>query len=185
MEDWVSGLERLFIPHGDGYIFHPSKWSGGKFVTKAEFEQVRAYWRRYNGRGMMVTVALVFVTMGAWLVADEMLSLPDWGYYIFQSGVVVGVCLYVFHVVRAPHRLVKGRPSVVPPRQRAEVAREARDTVSWGTLALFALVFAFQLFVGLATPDRTPGTWAWIVVSVVMLAIWAWAAVRKLMDGRS
>lgn len=181
--DSVSAYERLFVPHGDGYVFHPTKKSGGKFVTAEEHARLIADIRRFQRRGPILIAAWIGVAIVGWMVADAALNLPEWADGVFQAAAIAAACVFAIRGFLGPYRLVKGREAIVPPRPRAELARETRAMLRWRHLILFGSVCAIVLFVELAAPERTLTDWAWIAVSGVLLCLFIWAAVRKLGDG--
>lgn len=176
-------LEDYMTPHGDGYVYFPSAGSGGKFISRAEFEQLdaryRAMWRRLWWVAP-VLFALVFLVGAATLA----LRVPPWIGVLAAITAGAGWSGWWLQPGLAPWRLVRHREAIVPPRDRAEARRAGRRRLSWAWLGLASMllvvVFARLLLVEPHGPYRT----AMLVGYGVLIALLGRVAVGKLLDRR-
>ena len=183
---WITSFENQFVPAGDGYVFYASKRSRGRPVTAEEHAALTQAWRRHAGLGRMAAAVLlssIVIVLSIFAVVAGLL--PDWGIWLVSAAtfaVLLGPMLWAGY---APHRLVRGREAIAPPRDPAEVMRQHRASMSWGFLAYFVAFGAWNL----ANPflSKLSGVLFWfsLAMGALMLMAVAWIATRKLLDGRA
>lgn len=183
MFDSVGAFTRQFTPVEGGYLFYPSKNSGGKLVTADEYEALVAGWEKTAGRkGTSKMASLVCLFIVFWTVVSSATRLPAWSGSVLVAVCVVGVIAWVLWVNFAPYRLVRDRPAVAPPRSKGEASRQARAALNWPFVG-FALVFSGLAFVwALVSTDRGFSNSAWLYGSAAMFAVYVWIAARKYRD---
>ena len=183
MFDLIGAFTKQFTPIDGGYLYYPSRKSGGKFVTTDEYEKLVADWQRIAGRrGLWKTVGLIFVAVLLWTIASEVLALPDWADWILIVGCVSAISGWLGWAALAPRRLVKDRPNSTPPRSIAEARRESRAILNWPFVIFFTLASGAIFFGQLTAPERTAGWWAWLVGSGLFFGCYLWIAFEKLRD---
>lgn len=185
MFDSVGAFTRQFTPVDGGYLFYPSRKSGGKLITADEYHRLVANWEKIAGKaGIWKTVGVVFLALILWTVLSEGLSLPEWADTFIITCLVLAISAWMLWAGFAPYRLVRRRPAVTSPRTAAEARREARATLNW-PFVIFALLLSGATFIAtVTTPERTLSTWAWLIGSGLMLAVYLWIGFRKLFDAR-
>lgn len=182
---WIQAFENQFVPAREGYVFYSGKRSGGKSVTVAEHARLTQDWRRHAGLGRMFAIVLIcslVIMLSVFAAVAELI--PSWGIWVAAAAIFVVLLGPMLWAGYAPHRLVKDRAPVAPPRDPAEVMRQHRASMSWGFLAYFVAFGAWNL----ANPffSKLGGTLFWLSTAsgVLMLIAVAWIATRKLLDGR-
>lgn len=172
-----------FTPVDGGYLYYPSKRSGGKLVSAEEYAHLTSEWGKIAGRrGSWITVGMVMLAIVVWTTISQIWSVPGWSRYVFVTLCVAAMSARIIHASFATRRLVKDRPAITPPRPPVEVGRQARALLNWRSI-LFGLLFnGVIFFASLTTPDRDIASWAWLVGSGVTLGLCLWIAFRKLRD---
>ncbi len=185
MFDSVGAFTKLFTPVDGGYLFHPSRKSGGKLVTAEEHDRLVASWEQIAGRaGIWKTVGVVVLILVLWTFLSEGLSLTEWADTVVIASLVLAISAWMLWASFAPRRLVRDRPAVTAPRPLSEARREARATLNW-PFVIFALLLSGATFLGtVTTTERTLSTWAWLVGSGLMLGVYLWIGFQKLFDAR-
>ncbi len=181
--DTKGAFKKLFTPTENGYLYYPSKKSGGKLVSSEEHEQLLKDWQKVTGRsGTVKLVGIVFVAMFCWTLVSGSLAIPYWANAAGLALLVLGMATPIYWASYAPYRLVRDRPFVTPPRPTAQVKREVRDMLNWRFTAL-ALVFTGILFAtSLTSTEGGLMYWAWLVGSGTLFGSYVWLAVSKLRD---
>lgn len=185
MFDATGSFARQFTPVDGGYVYYPSKRSGGKLVSNEEYESLLAEWRGIVGRGgRWKIIGVVILAISLWTLISQGLSLPGWAETAAITILVAGISGRLLWAGFAPRRLVKQRPEISPPRAASQARRQARAALNWPFVA-FALLFSGAIFLGKAvTLERTLSTWIWLVGSGVGFAVYLWIGFQKLMDSR-
>jgi hypothetical protein len=186
MFNTIEAFKRQFTPVEGGYLVHPSRRSGGKLVTEAEYEQLVADWERVVGRpGRLKAVGAVFVLIAIWTLLVDRFLPAEWRDTSLIAFIVMGMSARLLWASTAPRRLVKDRSPVTAPRQSEEAGREARAVLDWPVIAFALLISGFIFFGSVTASDRSTGTWAWLIGSGGMFGLYLWIAAKKLLDGRS
>lgn len=183
MVDPISTFAKQFTPVEGGYLFYPSRKSGGKLVTPEEFERLMENWRRVAGtKGRWKSVGAIVLAITLWLLLSQLLRAPSWADEVIVPAVAVGIVAWLLWASFAPQRLVRDRPAVAPPRPLPQARREARAMLKWPTVLVVTLLSG-AIFLGcLLSPHRTFGDWAWLVGSGAMFALYLWVGFMKLRD---
>jgi len=170
--DAIEIFERSFEPHGDGYLYHPGK-GGGRFVTKAEYEELRAYHRRWLDPRSWRFLTILTVFLVLLMMVMSQLNLSEDGKLVVIGVGVLPLIAYVFWVVCAPNRLVKDRPAIAPPKSAAERHRFARQIGDTRLGSLFTFGCAAVLIYCLAYPENTFRWWGWTLFcgAIVILSL--------------
>lgn len=144
-----------FTPAKGGYVYYPSRHSGGKFVTEEEYERLLANWRRVAGiRGGWKTGGIAFLALLVWALVRQRLGMPNWTDWLVISVGVAAFSGWVLWASFAPRRLAMGRPDFAPPRPISEARRASRAALSW-PFVIFALLLSGAAFFGaLSSPNR-------------------------------
>jgi hypothetical protein len=174
-----------FAPVEDGYVYYPSRKSGGKFVSSEEYDRLLANWRRVAGlRPFLIGVGLMVFVMNLGIFAQVFLDLPFWINWIVLAAIIAALFAWLLPPSRAPLHLVKSRPVVTPPRPAGQPQRQARAVIPWPFVILI-LVGSGSVFANhIGSPDRSPVWWAWTLVSGVIFAAYSWLGIQKLVDRR-
>ena len=183
MFDSISAFTKQFTPTDGGYLYYPSKKSGGKLVTADEYEQLSESWRKVAGRrGIWTVVGIEMLAIFVWTATSKLLSLPDWSDSIIVAACVIGISAWLVWASLAPRRLVRDRPAIAPPRPASEARRQARAMLNWRFI-IFALLFSGVAFLGsFNSPERDLKTWAWLIGSGAFFGLYIWVAVQKFRD---
>lgn len=183
MFDSIGAFKKQFTRVEGGYLVYPSRKIGGKLVSDEEYEHLVWDWERVTGRaGGWKAVCVIVAVIALWTLLAEVVSLPKWGDTVLTAAIVVAMSGWLLRASTTPRRLVKDRPSISPPRVAAEARRDARAALNWPFVA-FALILSGAAFFGSVTAtERSPGGWAWLIGSGVMLGLYVWIAFKKLMD---
>lgn len=177
-------FSRLFVPYEDGYIVYPGKSKGGKFVTAAERDALVKNYQRWWGKRFSLGLgvwAFIAVLLPA-IAAAALLNVPDgdFSFVILAAAIVLGY--FVIRSFRAPYRLVKDRPDIVPPRTKEENRRVARSYLTWPRLAGQILIVAILLF-SLVTNYANAWHWLlWTAGATLFLMLLLYVAIRKYLD---
>lgn len=183
MVDPVASFSKHFTPVDGGYLIYPSKRSGGKLVTHDEYDRLLADWKRVAGTaGILKAAAVIVLLISAWSVAFDTLSFPEWADTVFMNALIVMVVGRFMWAGFAPHRLVRGRPAIVPPRHPSAARREARAAVNWPVMVAASLICGGAFLSALNEPNRTWDVWAWLIGSGALLVVYLWIAIQKLLD---
>lgn len=179
----IRAFKAQFTRVEGGYLIYPSRKEGGKLVTDDEYDQLVAGWQRVAGcRGVWKLAGAICVALAIWTLVSDLFSFPGWINKTLVVLIVFALATRLFWASTTPHRLTKYRVAVTPPRTLAEAQREARAMVGW-PIIIAATLGSGAAFAGSVTADsRTIGTWAWLVGSSGMLALYTWIACKKLMD---
>jgi hypothetical protein len=185
MFDPIGVFEGQFTKVEGGYLFYPSARSGGKLVTAEEQAALLAHWRRVAGKaGIWKCLATVAAAIAAGTVLEDALSFPGWTGSAVTTAAVIGIAAWLIRASSAASRLVRGRPSIAPPRSLSQVGRETRAVLGWPAV-IFAIVASGAVFTGtLASPERSWSQWAWLAGSGAVLVSYLWLAVSKFLDRR-
>jgi hypothetical protein len=184
--DSIGAFERQFTPVEGGYLYYPSKRSGGKLVTADELDVLRSDWQRVAGRGgRWKTVGVVIAGLVAWELISVALKLPQWTSWIAITGAVIFISARILWASLAPRQLVQDRPAITPPRSLAERGRQARATLSWSFVTFVLIVSGLIFWASLASQKYTLSWWAWTIGSGLMFSAYIWVAFQKLQDGRA
>ena len=183
MFDAVDAFTKQFTPVDDGYVYYPSRKSGGKLVTADEYQKLVADWERTAGRrGVWKAAGLALVAVLIWTIISQSLALPDWTDWIPIIGCVAALSAWMLWASLAPRRLVRGRPDSTPPRRVSEARREARSMLSW-PFVILVTVASGAVFIGcLSAPEPTIGWWARMIGSGLFFGVYSWIAVQKFRD---
>ena len=183
MFDTIGAFKKQFTRVEGGYLVYPSRKIGGKLVSDEEYEHLVEGWERVAGRsGRWKAVGVIFAAIALWTLLSELVSLPNWGDSLLTAAIVLVMSLWVFWASTTPRRLVKDRLPITPPRVAAEARRDARAALNW-PFVVFALFLSGATFFGSVTAtERSPGRWAWLIGSGVMLGLYIWIAFKKLTD---
>src|SRR3546814_8848159 len=101
----MGAFNNQFTPVDGGYLYYPSKNSGGKLVTADEYEQLAAGWRKVAGRrGMWKIVGIVMLAIIFWTTISKSLSLPEWSDSIMVAASVAGISAWLLWASFAPRR---------------------------------------------------------------------------------
>lgn len=186
MFDTMGAFTKQFTPTEGGYLYYPSRKGGGKLVSQDEFIRLVSEWERIAGpRGRWKIVGLILVTIVLWTILTRSFGFPDWSDKVLTFGIVFGLSGWLLWVSFAPRRLVRNRPDVAPAKPASKARRDARAMLNW-PFVIFALAISGGIFFGhLSSADRSPASWAWMIGSGSMLALYVWIAFRKFMDARS
>jgi hypothetical protein len=154
MFDPIGAFKKQFTPVEGGYLFYPSRKSGGKLVTPEEYALLVADWERVAGRtGSWKTIGLVLIAVSLWVLISGALRLPDWSDALFTSATAIGLCAWLAWASFAPRRFVANREAVAPPRSLSEARRQARAALNW-PFVVSALLLSGITFAGtIATLD--------------------------------
>ena len=183
MFDPIGAFTRQFTPIEGGYLYYPSRKTGGKLVTAEEFEQLVSDWQRVAGtKATWKFVGLVALAILLWTFVSDALALPEWADWIIIIGCVAGLSGWLIWASMAPRRLLRYRPAITPPRPASEARREARATLNW-PFVLFALLVSGVIFFGsVSFPDQSLSWWAWTIGSGLFFGLYVWTAVQKFQD---
>jgi hypothetical protein len=181
--DSTGTFARQFIPTEGGYIYYPSKKSGGKLVTNEEYQQLIEGWQRISGRsGIWKIVGVAVLAIVVWTFISKTLSLPDWSNSVSTIIIVTGISLWLLRASLAPRRLVQDRPDLVPPRPASEARRQTRALLNWRFIT-FALLFSGLAFFGsLNATERNFSSWAWLCGSGMMFVLYIWITIQKVRE---
>lgn len=184
MFDSTGAFAKQFQPVEGGYLYYPSKKSGGKLVSVTEYEELVAGWNKIAGRrGVWKIAGIVTLAIMSWSLVAKALPLPDWSDTIFVAATVAGMSAWLLWASFAPRRLVRDRPAITPPRQPSEARRQVRALLNWRFI-IFALLLSGLAFFGtLNSQERDFGSWAWLVGSGAMFGLYIWMAIQKIRDG--
>ena len=183
MFDTIGAFKKQFTRVEGGYLVYPSRKMGGKLVSDEEYEHLVGGWERVAGRaGRWKAVGVAFAVIALWTLLSDVVPLPKWGDTLITGAIVLAMSGWLLRASTTPRRLVNGRPTISPPRVAAEARGDARAALNWPFVA-FALIFSGAAFLGSVTAsERSPGGWAWLIGSGVMLGLYIWIAFKKLTD---
>ncbi|QLC23006.1 hypothetical protein HFP51_12905 [Parasphingopyxis sp. CP4] len=176
----VDTFTKQFEPHGDGYIYYPSRREGGKFVTEKEHQDLLAEWKRTaTGRGFWISMLLIIGLVAIWSVFRLTFVVPEWASATVTIGIAVLILVRVGWASLAPRRLVKGRPDITPRRTLGEAQSQAARLMPWSMV--IGVIVGSGVIIGILLSSIT-GTWewwAWTIGSGGVLISYVWIAVRK------
>ncbi|WP_311270034.1 hypothetical protein [Sphingobium sp. WCS2017Hpa-17] len=181
--DSIGAFNNQFTPVDGGYLYYPSKNSGGKLVTPDEYEQLAAGWHKVAGRrGMWKVAGIVMLAIVFWTAISKPLSLPEWSDSIMVAASVAGISAWLLWASFAPRRLVRDRPAITPPRPVSEAKRQARALLNWRFITFALLLSGIAFFGSLNAPERDFKSWAWLIGSGAMFGLYIWIGIRKFRD---
>lgn len=183
MIDTAEIFAKQFTPYGGDYLYYPSKRSGGKVVSEAEFQALRTRWLAVVGRRWAwKTAGLIILSVILVHLAEALSGLDALiGNIVIGISVVAVMCM-VLWAASAPARLVKDRPEVVPPSSPADSKRAMRDALPWGKV-IFACLFGMAIFkITLSHHPNSIGEWLQLAGSGVTCALFLWIGVQKFRD---
>jgi hypothetical protein len=180
----VSSFSKQFVPFEEGYLYNPSRKSGGKFVSSEEYEQLVAEWEAIAGRkGIWKTTLAMVGCVFLVVTLQSIFGGSEWLIDVSTWVAVIAVLARFFWFSMAPRRLVSGRPDAAPPRSPAASKRAARSLVSWGII-IWAFIVSTAIFgVSLAAYPKSLSVWLWVAGSGAMSAGYLWVAIMKYRDG--
>jgi hypothetical protein len=184
MFDTIGAFKKQFTRVEGGYLVYPSRKTGGKLVSDEEYEHLVKGWERVAGRsGRWKAIGVIVVIIALWTLLSDVVPLPEWRDTFLTAAIVSAMSARLLWASTTPRRLVKDRPTITPPRMAAEARRDARAAINW-PFVVFALLFSgAAFFVSVTATVRSPGAWAWLIGSGVMLGLYIWIAFKKLTDG--
>ena len=183
MFDTIGAFKKQFTRVAGGYLVYPSRKIGGKLVSDEEYEHLVGGWERVAGRsGRWKSIGVIVAAIALWTLLSDVVSVPQWADSLLTAVIVVAMSARLLWASATPRRLVKDRPVITPPRAAAEARRDARAALNW-PFVVFALFLSGVAFFGTVTAtEHSPGAWAWIIGSGVMLGLYIWIAYKKLTD---
>ena len=182
MIDSFRAFAEQFTAVDNGYLYYPSRKSGGKLITVDEFRALADAWRRRTNPWKIVGVGVVLIII--WTLVSDELVLPKWAESVFIASLVAVACGWTIWAAYAPRRLVKNRPEVAPARPPSEARRKARAALDW-RLVLLVLLLSGAIFTArVLSPESTLRWWAWTVGSGLLFLGYVWIAVLKIRDNQ-
>lgn len=186
MFDPVDAFSRQFKPIEGGYLYYPSRKSGGKLVTDVEYAELLADWQGIAGRrGQWTIIGIISAVILGWITLSQSVTLPYWAEKLMMLGLVIGISGWFLWASLAPRRLVRGRPDFTPPRPAQAARRESRALLSWRFVIFALLLSGVALLRTLSSPDLTLHWWAWLIGSGALFVAYVCIALLKIMDRRS
>lgn len=183
MFDLVGIFARMFTPFQDGYLYYGSHWSGGKFVTQAEYDTLLARWRRVAGPvGMLKFAGCMFATIVASVFISVGFGLPEWLNQALTLMVMLSLIAWILWHALAPLWLVRGREAVAPPRSMSESMRVTRAMIPWPMVIGIGLISGLVFIAILTHPAHETSWWAGLIGSGAMSGICGWVGWKKLHD---
>ena len=183
MFDSIGSFTRMFVPFEDGYLYYSSRKSGGKFVTRAEFDTLVADWRRIAGPvGTLKSAGVVFAAIALSVLVSAYFDLPEWLGGAATVAMTIPFVAWIMWHAFAPYRLLRDRKPVTPPRPRAEAMRAVRAMLSWRMVIGAGLISGVIFLVILTHPAHEISWWAWLVGSGAMSGVYGWVGWKKLRD---
>lgn len=180
-----GAFTQQFTQIDGGYLYYPSRKSGGKFLSNTEYEGLEADWLRVAGAlGQLKAFGIMLMAALMWTLVHLWLTLPSWADWLL---IAVGIAAFLGRALwasLAPRRLVQGRPDFAPPRPISEARRDARAAVGWPLVLVALLGSGAILFVLLSSPQRTIAWGAWATGSGLFFIAYLWIAVEKVRDRR-
>lgn len=113
--------ERMFAPTEGGFLYYPSNWSGGYFLTHEERDRLVAEWAETSsltGTLKLVGIAMLALTLA--MAAIFALGLEEQTEPFLGLGLGIALGFYLIWKYSAAYRLVRGREPVMPPRTAEE-----------------------------------------------------------------
>lgn len=113
--------EKIFVPTDGGFLYYPSNWSGGYFLTHEERDRLVAEWAR--AAGFVGTLKLVGVAMLAFtlaMAASLALGVEEQAEPYISLVFGIALIAYMLWKYSAAYRLVRRREPVMPPRTAEE-----------------------------------------------------------------
>lgn len=179
----IGAFTKQFTPIDGGYLYFPSKKSGGKLVTADEFQKLVEDWERTAGRkGQWKMMGIVVVGIILFTIVDELFALPDWTNALCTFTVVVGVSGRLLWASFAPRRLVSERAAITQPRPISQVKQEVRALLNWPFIIIATLIAGAVFGSNLSVTDRSLASLAWLIGSGIVLGLYLWIGFQKLMD---
>lgn len=182
MFDTTKSFTKQFTPYEDGYLYYPSRKGGGRLVSEAEYQSLKANWQVAVGtKGIWKIVGITVLVVA--------LKVAFWPDAVVGSVVIWAMApLIVAHIswaASAPSRLVKGRPDIASPRPLAATKAFARSLIPW-RMVIQGFLFSAGLFVlGLFHHPQTLLDWLWLIGSGTMCAASGWIGVQKFRDRKT
>ncbi len=176
MFDPVGVFERSFTPVEGGYLYYPSRWSGGYLVTPAEYRHLVAEWRRVAGwRGILKGIGLLLLGM---LIGTPILLLAGadaWASDALMYVLAGSLVIYVLWKGTAPHRLIRGRKAIAPSRSSKEFEVAMGKALGRPIAAYLAFLSLCFLAWALGFAYTSP---AWGIPLSIVVAILAFLNIR-------
>jgi hypothetical protein len=183
MFDPVGTFAKQFTPFENGYIYYPSRNSGGKFVTSVEFEKLISDWREIFGtKAIWKMAGLAMLTILVFTIISQIVELPTWVIQVVNWGILLAIVARIIRGGLSARRLVRDRPPITPPRSISEARREARAALPWSMIIVVSSLSGLIFFAQLLYPEPTMSSWAWRIGSGLMLAAYLWIGWGKLRD---
>ena len=185
MFDSNGAFTKQFVPHDGGYIYYPSRRSGGKFVTAAEYERLAANWHRVSGRaGIWKIAGIAVITIAVWTALSSYFEFSELYNQLMTYAMVAAISGRLIWSSFAPRRLVSNRAAVVPRRPSAIARRDARGLLDWRFI-VFGIAVTGILFVGcLITMQFTVRWWAGVIATGLLFGVYLWTGIQKIRDQR-
>lgn len=171
MLDTVGVLERSFTPVEEGYLYYPSRWSGGYLVAPDEYRTLIDDWRRTAGwKGLFKLVGIMCIVLMIGMMAIDYLGLADVYETILSVGSATALAGYILWKGTAASRLVRGREPAAPPRSSTEADTDMAKAIGRPVAVWMAFVSISFLFWAILFAVFSPvwGIPAVIFVSVVV-----------------
>lgn len=179
----IGEFTEQFTPTEGGYLFYPSNACGGKLVTADEYEQLTERWRKVTGRrARWMIVGIEMLALFFWPDISNVFSLPDWSDWIIVAAPLVGILAWLLWASFAPHRLVRDRPTITPPKPVSEARHQARGLPNWRYIIVVLLFSGVALIVSFNSPERDLERWAWLIGSGALFSLYIWIAVQKFRE---
>lgn len=183
MFDSTDAFAKLFTPVEGGYLYYPSKKSGGKLVTIEEYHELVEGWRKVAGpSGRWKLVGIVMLAIFLWILISKALFLPVWSDSVAVPLTVIGISGWFFWAIFAPRRLVRNRPVIAPPRPISRVKREVRGMLNWRFIIIVLFLSGLAFVNSLHSTERDFVSWAWLIGSGAMFGAYIWIAIQKFRD---
>ena len=183
MFDSTRAFTQQFESVEDGYVYYPSRKSGGKFVSTGEFEELLADWRRVSGTaGVLKVAGVICVAMLSWATLTVLLNLPEWAETLMMIVCVAAVIMWIGRAALAPRRLVKGRPDYLPPRTAAESRKAARGALTWPFVFSALFLTGILTLAGVVGFDGSISAWLWMLGPGALFGAYLCIVIQKSRD---
>jgi hypothetical protein len=182
MFDPVGAFTRQFTPVEGGYLYYPSRRSGGKLVSASEYEMLVADWRRIAAGGTWKVAGFLILVIVVGTIASRTLAVPDWMLDIAVFGAIAAISIGVLWVGGAPRRLVRERPAITPPRPIGEAQRDSRRLMKWPFVLVMIVIWTRWFLLSFDYWQGSFGQWAWTIASGLGLGYFLWIGFQKFRD---
>ncbi len=176
-------FERIFEPHGDGYLY-PSKDRRVFFTAQERDAYVAAYRRASSGWKRFAAFAVFGLVLIAIVVTTSLvnIALPEWSYTILLVPVLAVTLLPSLAVSMRLRRDAARRPAAAPAVSKSEGRARGARMLPWPMVVAVLVISAVCLLSCLMAPTFTLQWWAWTVGSAAFLAAYGLIAYRKIAD---